>query len=184
MTVTDPDPNIQALLDEENAIMQERAEMIAKAQEMPVVHEGEKRYAPDGQEIFPVTCPECSKTLLWTSLKGHRREQHHVDSDTNMEFLERIRFDGAYVPKTGRPVATKATTPAQRAKEAKRKRDERAKKVVITEPTPKKGKALDPQQLVEMVLESLYPKGVPVKKLSVVNRWIKATEEFVKEAEL
>lgn len=163
----------------------EVTELLDRARDTPVTHVAERR-TKDGRLIFPVECPECKTVLLWTSLKGHRKEQHKLaDSSTDYEFLDRIRYHGDYTPKMGRP----APSQKERDKEAERKRIARAAKKqqpaqAKPEAKPKKVKTLDANELVNTVLESLFPKGIPVAKRTIVNEWAAATERFVREAEL
>lgn len=114
---------------------------------------------------FPVVCPECLETRLSSTIDHHRKTQHGRDSKLSAEELETIRFDGEYTPRSkGRTSDTKLSkSPGPKASHPKR---------VVTFETDK---------LVDTVLTTLYPKGIPVTDMPFIREWTAATEAFLRK---
>lgn len=154
---------------EEVASRQRLDELMEKAKETPVSQPKKavtKKKGDPGRH-FNVACPDCKTVMLGSSLRSHRQIKHNVPNGVSYS-VDVLRQLEVAAPRaraergSGNPVDTQ----------------------VSNAPAPKKSRALDPQALIDSVLSSLFPKGMPVDKRIVINRWADATEQFVKDVEL
>lgn len=172
--------NREAIRSHIDSIEEQRQRLLEKARQTPVkTPKNLSHYATN----FPVACPECKKVMLGSSLRNHREITHGVPrgyTHYNKAFLEQFRV----------PDNTPLAGPGRNRQPGSRQRKSRAKTYDLSQTpvsgasAPKKTKALDADQLIDMVLESLFPKGIPVKTRRAVTRWAEATEQFITEAQL
>ena len=112
---------------------------------------------PPGPPTTAVECDECGKVIQRQNYLRHLREVHKLSIP---------------LMRTGRPRKDAAVPTAQ-------------KQTVfwpVAESKPKPKVDLMPLEgLVATVLDSLFPKGIPVSHLSAVVAWREATEKFLHE---
>lgn len=143
-------------------------DLMEQARQTPVVRSHptkKKKKKGDPGRHFNVACPECKTVMLGSSLRSHRQIKHNIPNGVSYS-VEILRQWEVTAPRE-RAARSSADTP------------------VSETPAPKKStRVLDAQELVTTILTTLFPKGMPVDKRLIINRWADATEQFVKDAEL
>lgn len=139
-------------------------DLMEQARQTPVSQPKKKKKGDPGRH-FNVACPDCKTVMLGSSLRSHRQIKHGIPNGVSYS-VENLRQWEVAAPRE-RAARSSADTQVSEA------------------PAPKKStRVLDAQELITTVLTTLFPKGMPVDKRLIINRWADATEQFVKDAEL